>query len=146
MTNEVMNKEVSKNGPCNIKKKKNPYFRCQKLFHDFLDEWSDAGDSGDPKYLPAARELAKPERNTLVVSMKDVERHNVTLANHITDEYYRVYPYLCNALKNYVHDRAEVSMQAKDYYVSLIDIDAGHRLRALRDPIQETFFGLSLSF
>jgi len=105
--------------------------RCQKLFHDFLDEWSDAGDSGDPKYLPAARELAKPERNTLIVSMKDVERHNVTLANHITDEYYRVYPYLCNALKNYVHDRAEVSMQAKDYYVSLIDIDAGHRLRAL---------------
>ena len=31
-------------------------FRCQKLFHDFLDEWSDAGDSGDPKYLPAARQ------------------------------------------------------------------------------------------
>ena len=42
-----------------------------------------------------------------------------------------MYPYLCNALKNYVHDRAEVSMQAKDYYVSLIDVDAGHRLRAL---------------
>ena len=25
----------------------------------------------------------------------------------------------------------QVSMQAKDYYVSLVDIDAGHRLRAL---------------
>ena len=30
-----------------------------------------------------------------------------------TDEYYRVYPYLCNALKNYVHDRAEVSVLDK---------------------------------
>ncbi len=63
--------------------------------------------------------------------MKDVERHNITLANHITDEYYRIYPYLCNALKNYVHDRAEINIAAKDYYVSLTDVDAGHRLRAL---------------
>jgi hypothetical protein len=57
-----------------------------------LDEWTE-GDA--PKYLAAARELAKPERNTLVVSMKDVERHNITLANHITDDYYRKVVKLC---------------------------------------------------
>ena len=47
--------------------------RCQKLFQHFLKEWLDREEL---KYLIAARELVKPERNTLTVSMKDVERYN----------------------------------------------------------------------
>ena len=65
--------------------------RCQKLFQDFLEEWQ---DGEEVKYLKAARDLVKPERNTLVVSMKDVERYNAALAQSIQDEYYRVYPIL----------------------------------------------------
>jgi hypothetical protein len=50
--------------------------RCQKLFQDFLEEWQE-GD--ELKYLKQARELVKPEKSTLVVSMKDVERFNSNL-------------------------------------------------------------------
>ena len=45
--------------------------RIQKLFQDFLEEWNDeAGENEAPKYLAAAKELVKPEHNTLSVSMK----------------------------------------------------------------------------
>lgn len=71
--------------------------RTQKRFQDFLEEWRDEGDDG-PKYLKVlisfiyflivihdfaqghnlnlkgARDLVAPERNTLQVSMLDVER------------------------------------------------------------------------
>jgi hypothetical protein len=40
--------------------------RCQKRFQDFLEEWKAEG-TDELKYLPEARELVKPERNTLQV-------------------------------------------------------------------------------
>ena len=101
--------------------------RCQKLFQDFLEEWQ---DGEEVKYLKAARDLVKPERNTLVVSMKDVERYNAALAQSIQDEYYRVYPFLCSALKNYVTDRADMTME-KEYYVAFSDVDAQMTVRHL---------------
>ena len=60
--------------------------RCQKLFQDFLDEWTE-GD--ELKYLEEAKKLAQPERNTLQVSLKDVERFNSQLSQTIVEEYYR---------------------------------------------------------
>lgn len=81
---------------------------CQKLFQDFLEEWQE-GD--ELKYLKQARELVKPEKSTLVVSLTDVERFNSTLAQMICDEYYRVYPFVCAALKNYVNDRADITIE-----------------------------------
>ncbi len=71
--------------------------RCQKLFLDFLNEWpEEAGVSmsqqstgGSLKYLSLARELTKQERNTLVVSMKDLELFNPTLAARVTEDYFR---------------------------------------------------------
>ncbi len=90
--------------------------RVQKLFQDFLEEWQDpslaaaaaaaAGGRADAndalKYLKPARDLIKPERNTLTVSMKDVEQYNSNLANQIMEQYYRLYPYVCTALRNFV--------------------------------------------
>ena len=101
--------------------------RCQKLFQDFLEEWQEGEEL---KYLKAARDLVKPERNTLVVSMKDVERYNPGLAQSIQDEYYRLYPYLCDALKNYVNDRAEATT-GKEYFVAFSDVDAQLKVRDL---------------
>ena len=40
-------------------------------------------------YFLLYRELVKPERNTMVVSMKDVEQFNPTLASLISEDYYR---------------------------------------------------------
>jgi DNA replication licensing factor MCM6 len=101
--------------------------RCQKLFQDFLEEWQEGEDL---KYLKGARELVKPERNTLTVSMKDVERYNPGLAQSIQDEYYRLYPFLCSALKNYVTDRADMNMD-KEYFVAFSDVDAQLKVRDL---------------
>lgn len=41
------------------------------------------------KYLEKAKELVKPERNTLQVSYQDVEKYNSNLAVTIIAEYYR---------------------------------------------------------
>ena len=82
------------------------------------------------KYLELARELVKPERNTLLVSMKDVERYNAQLAQLIQEDYYRLYPFLCQALKNFIADRAKSDL-VKDYYVSFTDVDTAYKVRNL---------------
>ncbi|XP_077525081.1 minichromosome maintenance 6 [Amblyomma americanum] len=102
--------------------------RCQKLFQDFLEECKN--ERQEPKYVEDARDLVKPERNTLEVSFADVERINQNLATVIQEEYYRVYPYLCRALRNFVRDHAEVSVE-KEYYVSFVDVATRHKVREL---------------
>ena len=103
--------------------------RCQKRFLDFLEEWRDEGDH-QPKYLEPAKELVKPERNTLQVSMRDIQVFNESLSETITKEYYRVYPSLCQALKNFVKDRVESSLD-KDLYLSLVDVDMINKVTSL---------------
>ena len=102
--------------------------RCQMRFHDFLGEWRGEGDL-QPKYLEAAKELVKPERNTLQVSMRDIQMFNESLSETISREYYRVYPSLCLALKNFVKDHVESSHMEKDFYLSLIDVDTVQKVR-----------------
>ncbi|XP_029829586.2 DNA replication licensing factor MCM6 [Ixodes scapularis] len=102
--------------------------RCQKLFQDFLEECQN--NKNEPKYVDDAKNLVKPERNTLEVSFADIERFNQNLATVIQEEYYRVYPYLCRALRNFVKDRAEVNVD-KEYYVSLTDVATRHKVREL---------------
>lgn len=101
---------------------------CQKKFQDFLEEWRDEGNP-EPKYMDQARELVKPERNTLQVSMRDIQMHNAQLSETITHEYYRVYPYLCNAIRNYVKDHVENTLSDKDFYLSLTDVEVAHKVR-----------------
>lgn len=102
--------------------------RCQKLFQDFLEECKN--ERHEPKYVEEARNLVKPERNTLEVSFADVERFNQNLATVVQEEYYRVYPYLCRALRNFVRDHAEVNVE-KEYYVSFVDVATRHKVREL---------------
>ena len=47
------------------------------------------GGEGEAKYAPEVTELVAPERNTLIVSFKDIESYNRNLATTIQDEYYR---------------------------------------------------------
>jgi len=101
--------------------------RCQKLFHDFLEEFK---EFDEPKYLPEAQELMRPERNTLTVSYQDVESYNSQLATTIQEEYYRVYPYLCRAVRNFARDRVQVPSN-KDCYVSFVDVATRNKIREL---------------
>lgn len=101
--------------------------RCQKLFQDFLEEFT---VDGDVKYLAEAQELIRPERNTLTVNFRDVETYKSELATTIQEDYYRVYPYLCRAVRNYARDRGEVPL-SKEFYVSFIDLVTRHKIREL---------------
>ena len=61
--------------------------------------------------------------------MRDVQVHNEQLSETITREYYRVYPYLCAAIRNYVKDQVDNSIGDKDFYLSLIDVDIVHKVK-----------------
>ncbi|XP_032493775.1 DNA replication licensing factor MCM6 isoform X2 [Lagenorhynchus albirostris] len=102
--------------------------KCQKLFVDFLEEFQNS--DGEIKYLQLAEELIRPERNTLVVSFLDLEQFNQQLSTTIQEEFYRVYPYLCRALKTFVKDRKEIPL-AKDFYVAFQDLPTRHKIREL---------------
>lgn len=50
---------------------------------------SSCTEEDELKYLADAKELGRPERNTLTVSFIDVEDHSTRLANAIQEQYYR---------------------------------------------------------
>ncbi|CAG5124538.1 unnamed protein product [Candidula unifasciata] len=101
--------------------------RCQKLFQDFLDEFSVNGES---KYLTGVQDLIRPERNTLTVSFEDIEAYNQQLATTILEEYYRVYPFLCRAVRNYAKDWGQIP-SGKEFYLSLIDVPTKLKVREM---------------
>ncbi|XP_072219980.1 DNA replication licensing factor MCM6 [Leuresthes tenuis] len=102
--------------------------KCQKLFQAFLEEFQ-TGD-GDVKYVQEAEELIRPERNTLLVSFIDLEGFNQELATTIQEEYYRVYPYLCRAVRNFARDHGNVPLN-KEFYVAIEDLPTRHKIREL---------------
>lgn len=102
--------------------------KCQKLFQAFLEEFQ-TGD-GEVKYVQEAEELIRPERNTLLVSFTDLEGFNQELATTIQEEYYRVYPYLCRAVRNFARDHGNVPFN-KEFYVALEDLPTRHKIREL---------------
>ncbi|KAJ8917378.1 hypothetical protein NQ315_002402 [Exocentrus adspersus] len=102
--------------------------RCQKLFQDFLDEFK---EDGELKYLEPAQELQSEERSTIEISFEDVEKYNQNLATTIIEEYYRIYPYLCQAVSNYVKDRAGLKKE-KECYISFTDVPTRHVVRELK--------------
>lgn len=102
--------------------------RCQKLFQDFLEEFR---EDDEVKYIPLCIELQKLERNSLEVSFADVDKYNQNLATTIREEYYRVYPFICQALANVVKDRSESNLD-KEFFVSFIEVDVIEKLRDLK--------------
>ncbi|XP_059200674.1 DNA replication licensing factor MCM6 isoform X1 [Centropristis striata] len=102
--------------------------KCQKLFQAFLEEFQ-SGD-GEVKYVREAEELIRPERNTLLVSFTDLEGFNQELATTIQEEYYRVYPFLCRAVRNFARDHGNVPLN-KEFYVALEDLPTRHKIREL---------------
>lgn len=99
------------------------------------------------KYLPQAKDLAKPERNTLIVDFVDVEKHDERLKNAIHEQLYRLHPFLCNAVKNFVKDNhnnlggslpdgsVDKSQQQippnKEFYIAFENVSQSCKLRDL---------------
>ncbi|XP_044743187.1 DNA replication licensing factor Mcm6 [Chrysoperla carnea] len=101
--------------------------RCQKLFQDFLEEFK---EDGEYKYIEPSKEFANPEKCTFEVSFEDVEKYNQNLAQTIIEEYYRIYPFLCQAVKNFIKDHSEEKSD-KDCFVSFVDVPTRHKVREL---------------
>lgn len=87
-------------------------------------------EDGVVKYLEPAKELVSPEHSTLEVTFDDVDEYNQVLSTTIVEEYYRVYPYLCQAVCNFVKDVAELSKE-KECYVSFVEVPTRQKLREL---------------
>ncbi|CAH2305401.1 DNA replication licensing factor MCM6 [Pelobates cultripes] len=105
--------------------------KCQKLFQDFLEDFQ--GQDGEIKYRSEAEELIRPERNTLVVSFLDLEQFNQQLATTIQEEFYRVYPFLCRAVRSFARDHGNVPLN-KEFYVAFQDLPTRHKIRELTTP------------
>ncbi|KAK4882004.1 hypothetical protein RN001_005323 [Aquatica leii] len=102
--------------------------RCQKLFQDFLEEFK---EDDELKYVDLSKELLQQERSTIEVSFEDIEKYNQNLATTIIEEFFRIYPYLCQAVCNFIKDRTEGG-QEREYYVSFIDVPTRHNIRELK--------------
>lgn len=76
--------------------------KCQKLFKIFLQEYTDDVDSNRAKYEESARNLFKPEKNTLFVDFTDLQKYDQELSTIIINEFYRLNPYLCRAVSSFV--------------------------------------------
>ncbi|XP_071217445.1 DNA replication licensing factor MCM6 [Salvelinus alpinus] len=102
--------------------------KCQKLFQAFLEEYQTA--DGEVKYVRDAEELIRPERNTLLVSFTDLEGFNQELATTVQEEFYRVYPFLCRAVRNFARDHGNVPVN-KEFYLAIQDLPTRHKIREL---------------
>ncbi|XP_073503361.1 DNA replication licensing factor MCM6 [Phyllobates terribilis] len=105
--------------------------KCQKLFQDFLEEFQNP--DGEIKYKSDAEELIRPERNTLLVSFQDLEQYNQQLATTVQEEFYRVYPFLCRAVRAFARDHGNVP-QNKEFYLAFQDLPTRHKIRELTTP------------
>lgn len=87
-------------------------------------------ENGELKYYASIEELGTGERSTLEVNFDDVEKYNQNLATTIIEEYYRILPFLCQAISNFAKDRTE-SKKEKECYVSFIEVPTRHKVRDL---------------
>ncbi|XP_046883685.1 MCM6 minichromosome maintenance deficient 6, like [Hypomesus transpacificus] len=102
--------------------------KCQKLFLEFLEEFQNP--NGELLYVPDAEELIRPERNTLVVNFTNIEHFNQQLATTIQEDYYRVYPYLCRAVRHFARDHGNIP-PSKEFYVAFSDFPFKQKIREL---------------
>ncbi|CAH8497069.1 unnamed protein product [Schistosoma turkestanicum] len=102
---------------------------CQRLFHHFLETFR---ENDVLKYVEAANGLKQLEKNTLSVTFTDIIISDTRLSGLIQDEFYRLYPALCSATKNFVNDHVpDTQNSGRDFYVSFTDVPSLHRMRDL---------------
>lgn len=80
--------------------------------------------------MAAANDLVSPDRSTLEVSFEDIETQNQNLATTIIEEYFRIFPFLCQAVSNFVKDRTGLKKE-KECYVAFTDVPTRHKVREL---------------
>ncbi|GMT19136.1 hypothetical protein PFISCL1PPCAC_10433, partial [Pristionchus fissidentatus] len=108
--------------------------RMQAEFTRFINEFKN--DAGEKVYLTESTELVQPERNTLHVDMEDVHSHSASLASSIQLQFYRMYPFMCEALQLIVMESCEdptdrLRLHKKPLFVGFFNLIQKHKLREL---------------
>ncbi|KAI0980354.1 hypothetical protein GJ496_004922 [Pomphorhynchus laevis] len=111
--------------------------KCKELFSNFITSYRSPNTNHD-LYLCALKELTNPERNTITINFAHLERHNDKLSQAIIQHYLRLYPHLCQCIKEMVRNHltsTESDNQqlhpSKEFYVSFTNLASTMRLREL---------------
>lgn len=108
--------------------------RIQAEFTRFIKEFTNS--DGALVYQLQLRELAEVERNTLFVDMRDIHSYSATLYETIELQFYKLYPYICDALQLSVveccaDDNDRQRMLRKEVYVSFKGLENRINVREL---------------
>ncbi|KAI1723260.1 MCM2/3/5 family domain-containing protein [Ditylenchus destructor] len=108
--------------------------RVQQAFIEFIHAFTD--EDGELYYKKEAVELANPERNTLSVKFPHIMAYSSLLSTAIEMEFYRYYPFLCEAIREVVietcPDESEhTRLRRKEYYLGITHLKAKHQVRHL---------------
>ncbi|KHN86809.1 DNA replication licensing factor mcm-6 [Toxocara canis] len=104
--------------------------RVQNEFIAFIEEFQN--EKGERRYKEAVYELRNSERSTVRIDFADLFTHSSTLACAVELQFYRLYPYICRAVKSVAvdvcSDEAEKQrLLKKEIHVSFNNL--GHKLR-----------------
>lgn len=120
--------------------------KCQRIFKAFLHEFNEDIESSDSKYSENALNLVRPEKNTLFINYDDLMKYDQNLATIISEEFYRLNPYLCKAVQSFVQQEALRSrdneddqannmlsniIKNKDFYVGFYNVASSVKIRSL---------------
>lgn len=86
--------------------------------------------------------MVNQELSTIHINFEDLEKYNQNLATTTIEEYYRVYPYLCQAVSNFVKDRSDLKTE-KECYISFDEVPTRHKVRELRTDKVGTLIRIS---
>ncbi|CEF65888.1 DNA replication licensing factor MCM6 [Strongyloides ratti] len=102
-------------------------------FKSFLQTFND--ESGDFPYMKAITQLLNAERNTVYVNFEDLQSADENLASCIASQYYRMSPYLNQAIHllaiEHCDDSSRHHLAKKEMYCSIYKLPTKCRVREL---------------
>ncbi|CBY35763.1 unnamed protein product, partial [Oikopleura dioica] len=109
--------------------------RVQKVFQEFLHDYTDDdGVEGEEyyKYKDLAADMISPEKHTFEIDIKDIMKWSQPIADRIKEDFYRLYPYLCKAVKNFCIDSFSDFNKKKDLFVAFTSVEDECTIRSLQ--------------
>lgn len=108
--------------------------RVKESFIGFVHSFTD--EEGEKCYLKEVAELANPERNTLSVQFPHIMSYSALLGASIEMEFYRLYPFLCEAIREVVIETStdesnHARLRRKEYYLGITQLKTKHQIRDL---------------
>jgi DNA replication licensing factor MCM6 len=106
----------------------------QRLFLDFIKNYRD--EKNQAIYWTEVLELLNPDRNTLRIRFDHISEHSAALRAAVEIKFYKILPFLCEAVRSAVVERCEDEalkgrLYRKEFYVGIVDFHTKQRVRDL---------------